>query len=412
MATIERVLGPIRSIGRERLGLLGYITGGHTVIHWYQQLFPLILPSVKQSLGLNDAETGAMGTARQFGVMAFNLPSGLIADEIPRKRAIILASALVFMGLAYLLVSIAPGLIWALTGAVLLGLGTAVWHPPAMGALSGSFPNNRATALAVHGVGATFGDTITPLAVGGLLVIFRWQGVLQVHMIPALLSALILWRALAHHFAASGPPSPRGDRFRDMGRLLKNPVFIGVTSAQALMNTSRNTILVFLPLYIELDLGYSTFVLGVFISLLHVMGIPSQLALGVLSDRLGRKLVLIPSYVMLGVFYLALAQATSGWVLVLAVLAVGIFFYTLTNVTTAAVLDVAGSGIQSSTLGLTSVVTQVVTLPAPILIGLMTETRGYDFAFFLSALFMFIGALVLVPLRMHQGSHRTARFSG
>jgi len=44
----------------QRRFLLGSLIFGNTVIHWYQQLFPVILPSIKDTLGLNDVKIGTL----------------------------------------------------------------------------------------------------------------------------------------------------------------------------------------------------------------------------------------------------------------------------------------------------------------------------------------------------------------
>ena len=92
---------------------------------------------------------------------------------------------------------LASELIGALAASALIGLGTAVWHLPAMGTLSTRFPERRATALAVHGVGARVSNTLTPLAIGALLVAFAWGDVVRVQRLPAILVALVRWRGLA-----------------------------------------------------------------------------------------------------------------------------------------------------------------------------------------------------------------------
>lgn len=412
MATVERILAPVRELGRERLSFLAYVTGGHTVVHWYQQIFAVVLPSMKQGMGLSDVEVGYVQSVRQAASGALNLPAGIIADTFVRRQAVILASAIVFMGLGYLLVGIAPTLIWLLPGAALVGLGSAVWHPPAMGALSARFPERRATVLAVHGVGATFGDTLTPLAVGALLVAFHWRGVLEWQIVPAVLAALVIWRGLAHQFPETGPRPTRASLVRDMGRVMRDPVFMSVSLAQGFMSMSRQVILTFLPIYIQIELGYDAFELGVYVAMLHGMGTVSQPVLGIVSDRIGRKWVLVPSYLVLAVLFTLLGRAAPGWQLAVLVLAIGVFFYTLTNITTAAALDVAGARAQASTSGLATILSQVMVLPSPVLAGWLVERQGYGAAFVMAGAFMAAGAVVMLPWRMYQGSRRTPRFSG
>jgi len=281
-----------------------------------------------------------------------------------------------------------------------------------MGALSARFPDRRATVLAIHGMGATVGDTLTPLAVGALLVAFAWQDVLRSQLLPSIAVGLLLWWGLAHHFReATSAPSSRS-LARDVRAIALHPVFMAMSFAQGLMMMARQVILTFLPLYIQIGLGRDAFELGVYIALLHAVGTVSQPLLGILSDRLGRKAVLVPSYLILAGLYILLAGVAPGWPLAVLVLAIGVFFYTLTNVTSAAVLDAAGSHIPASAWGLTSVVTQVIVLPAPVLAGWLVQRLGYGSAFVLAAGFMVAGTLVMLPLRPYQGTHRPPRLPG
>ena len=227
-------------------------------------------------------------------------------------------------------------------GAALIGLGTAAWHPPAMGALSARFPERRATALSIHGMGATISDTLTPLGVGALLVVVYWRDFLHAQLIAGIAAALLVWLGLARQFAQPAPRPSGRSLARDVRTILASPAFLAVSFADGLMAMARQVILTFLPLYIQIGLGRDAFELGVYVALLHGMGTVSQPVLGVLADRIGRKAVLVPSFLLLSLFYLLLGRVAPGWPLGLLVLAIGMFFYTLVNITTAAILDVAG----------------------------------------------------------------------
>jgi MFS family permease len=394
-------------MGRERLVFLWLVTGGHAIIHWYQQMFAVVLPSVTQGLGLTEVQVGYLQSARQLTSGTMNLPVGLLADSFARWRAAILASALLYMGLGYFCFGAAAGLTGALVGAALIGLGTAAWHPPAMGALSLRFPERRATALSIHGMGATVSDTLTPLAIGALLVTLVWHDFLRAQLLPALLAALLVWLGLARQFKEPAARPSRQTLARDVRAVLVNPAFLAVAFAEGLMNMARQVIVTFFPLYIQLGLGRDAFELGVYWALLHGMGTVSQPVLGVLSDRMGRKAVLVPSFLLLTVFYLLLGKAAPGWPLGLLVVAIGTFFYTLVNITTAAELDVAGPRLQASATGLATLMTQVIVLPAPIVAGWLVQRYGYGAAFSLAAGFTALGALIMLPVRLYRGVGRT-----
>ncbi len=403
------IAGAVRAIGPERVKFLSVITGGHFFIHWFQQLFPVVIPSIKAGLGLDDVQVGALNSARQFTQGTLDLPVGMLSDAQVRRRALILGSALAAMAAAYFLIGAAPSLFWALVGAGLVGLGTSLWHPTAAASLSNKFPDRRATALSIHGIGATVSDTLTPLAVGLLLVTLPWQTVLRLQLVPGLLLAFFVWRALAAFFSDAPRRSWRAAaEFRDVYALGKNGAFLGVCAATALLQMGRLSVITFIPIYIQEHLGYSPFALGVYIGLMHAMGTVSQPVLGHLSDRYGRKAVMLPSYVALAFLFFLLAFAAPGVQLGLVVSAIGLFFYTLINIANAATMDVAGSHIQGSSFGLTSLINQVVVFPTPIVAGYFVERAGILSAFWLAGIFMLLGAVVLIPLKLYKGTRKSS----
>ena len=406
MTRLQTSLASLRGLGAERLKLLSVLTVGHFFIHWFQQFYPVALPSVKAGLGLNDVQVGALNSARQFIMGALDLPLGMLADSAVRYRGLILASALLSMGSAYLLMGAAPVFFWALVGSGLVGLGTSLWHPAATASLSNKFPERRATAIAIHGMGATIGDTLTPIGVGFLLVTFPWQIVLEMQIVPALLLGLLVLRGLVGLFADSGSHFSRAAQVREIVELAKNPLFLWVSVNMGLLQMGRLIVQTFLPIYLQEHLGYSPFVLGFYIALQHAMGTISQPILGFLSDRFGRKAVLVPSFITLGLLFVLIAVAAPGIQLALVIGAIGIFFYTLLNIVIATVMDVAGAKIQASSYGLTSLLTHMVVFPTPMVAGFLVGKYGIGSAFLLAGAMVILGGLVVAPLRLYRGSER------
>lgn len=396
-------LTSIGALGKERLRLLGVLTAGHFVIHWFQQFYPVLLPALKGGLGLSNVQVGALTSAQQVVVGFGQLPFGMLADALVRQRGEILALSLVAMGAAFFFMGL-PIFSSALLGSALIGLGTALWHPTAAASLSNRFPERRATALSIHGTGATISDTITPLLVGALLARLSWESAAQLQLIPGLLFAFLLWRALAGSFS-DGAVAPRAAaQLRDVGAVLRNPAFLGLSAATGLLSMSRLIVLTFLPIYLQEHLQYSSVTLGLYIALLHAMGTISQPVLGVVSDRFGRKAVLLPSCLLLGLFFALIAVVPPGIPLGIVVVAIGLFFYTLFNIFNAAVMDVAASSVQATAYGLTSLITQLIVIPAPMITGYLIGPLGIKFAFVLAGAFLVAAALALAPLKLYRGA--------
>jgi predicted MFS family arabinose efflux permease len=237
-------------------------------------------------------------------------------------------------------------------------------------------------------------------------VVVFWRDFLRAQLLTGIAAALLVWLGLARQFTTpTARPSGRS-LAGDVRTILVNPAFLAVSLADGLMAMARQVVLTFFPLYIQIGLGRDAFELGVYVALLHGMGTLSQPVLGILADRVGRKAVLVPSFLLLSAFYLLLGRVAPGWPLGLLVLAIGMFFYTLVNITSAAVLDVAGPRMQASATGLSTALTQLIVLPSPVLAGWLVQRFGYFAAFFLAAGFMAVGVVVLLPVRLYRGAAR------
>ncbi len=400
---IQRLTATARELGQERLSLLGVVTGGHIVIHWFQQLFTVALPFIKVGLGLSGVQVGALAAARQFGQGTLNLPAGMLGDALYRHRDVILASSLVMMGVAYLLFGSRGGFGVAFAASVLIGFGSALWHPTAAATLTSKFPQRRATAMAVNGTGATLSDSLSPLAQGVLVASLSWEGVLWWHIVPGVLFGFLVMRGLVGAFRHDVKRTSRTTHFREMLGLLRQGSFVAISAARGFLTMGRVVILTFLPVYLVEGLHFSGQAMGLYVMLLNVVGIFSQIPLGYMSDRYGRKLVLIPSMLVLAVLYMLLAVAPPVVALTVVIVAIGTFFYTLMNVFTAVISDVVGANVQASSQGLTTVIAQVVVLPTPVVAGYLVDHHGYGSAFVLAGMFVLCAVACLWPLKLYGG---------
>jgi predicted MFS family arabinose efflux permease len=273
-----------------------------------------------------------------------------------------------------------------------------------MGSLSLRFPDRRGLALSVHGVGASVGDSLGPVIVGAILAVASWRVVIEYHLWPAVLIALLLWHGIRNDSVPAQDDS--GASFRSyvsgIRDLVTNRQVLAVMLANALVNMARLAVMAFLPIYLKETLGFTAFTLGVFLSLLYVMGVVSQPAMGVLSDQFGRKVVLLPSSVAMGVLYLAIPFAGAGALLGIVIAALGMFFYPILNVMQAAIMDVADPGVQGSTMSVMSLFTQPFVLVSPVLAGFLVSAYGMESAFWYASAAALLSAVVLALVRLRR----------
>jgi FSR family fosmidomycin resistance protein-like MFS transporter len=327
------------------------------------------------------------------------MPSGFLTDSFYKYRPLLLAFALASSGLAYFMVGLAFSYFWILPGIAMIGVASAAWHPASVGSLSTRFPDRRGTTLALHGVGASIGDTISPLIIGALLLFVSWQTLMQYHLLPALVLAFILWRSLGSHFKDAGPRPTVKDYLSGIKEMLSQRSVLAIMFAGIFMSMGRLSILTFLPIYLAEDLNYSTLGLGFYLMLLYLMGMVSQPIMGVVSDKFGRKVVLLPAYAVLGLLYFLVPVTGNSFELGLVVGAMGMFFYGTSNIATAAVMDLSSSAIQGSTMSVQSVFRHIFTLPSPIIAGVLVTWKGIDAAFIYAGVLLLLGSLVIAAIK-------------
>ena len=393
-------LDDVKQPHSERKFLLGTLTFGHTVIHWYQQMFPVFLPMIKADLGLSAVQVGGLMTAKQGASGLLTLPSGFAADAFNKHKATILGSALVMGGLAYVVASVAPTYFWILVFLTMLGAASALWHPSSVSTLSLQFSDRRGTAIALHGVGASIGDSVGPLCIGAMLLVVGWKDLAQWHLIPALILAFLMWRTVRQHYSAGPGGLTRRSYFSGIKGIFARPTVFMVMIASSFVGMARLSVTTFLPLYLAEEMNYDSFWLGFHWALLYAMGIFSQPLMGILSDKFSRKTVLLPSFATMGILYLLLPMPGGGFLLALIIAAMGMFFYGTGNIATAAVLDVASEQVQGTTQSFMTLFQQLVTLPAPIVAGFVVSHYGYATVFYYSSALLFSAAAVWAFIRI------------
>jgi MFS family permease len=127
--------------------------------------YTLILPEMKEGLGLTYTQAGLFATANFIGYLVFAVLGGFLASRYGIHRVISLS--LVLMGITMLLTGIANSFRWAFTMRLLTGLGNGGAYVPAMALGSIWFTMRRrgfATGIVSGGigVGTLLGGLIVP----------------------------------------------------------------------------------------------------------------------------------------------------------------------------------------------------------------------------------------------------------
>jgi MFS family permease len=396
--------------------ILSGLSGGHSIFHWFTQSFLVMLPEVRETFALSAVQVGAITTTREVVSGMVALPGGVAVDMLRRHWGLVLAGAMAVFGLGWLVMGLSglapqyPGL---LVGMGMVAAAASIWHLPAMAALSHHFAHRRGSALSFHGIGGNIGDVLGPALTGFLLGILAWQRILSIYaVVPLFLAFLVFW-AFRDIGRAGASPSGRPDLPGQMAqaqRLLKNPRLWGITLVGALRGMAFVSFMTFLPLYLEDQLHLSKTSRGLHMALLVLVGIGAMPIAGYLSDRLGRKIVLVPGLLGLCALTLLLAPFGQGVMLVVILGLLGLFLYSDQPILTAAALDIVGEGVAATTLGALSFFRFALSAVSPIIGGVLYGIQR-DLAFYYVAGLFALATLVLLvvplktPPRAAIGSH-------
>ena len=193
---------------------------------------------------------------------------------------------------------------------------------------------------------------------------------------------------------------------------------LGLIFVTALRAMGQSAIMYFLPLYLlagedlinpsQGGLGKDTLTVGFYLAGAQVTGIFAQPLMGWISDKYGRKIVLIPAMALLGFLFIALNYVSDGYQLILNVLAMGAFVYSLHTIFIAAAMDVSKGRAQSTVVSLIYGASFLGTV-SPIIAGLIVDEFGLKSAFIYSGVVALSATIVLgfIKLPSNEGRQKS-----
>jgi MFS family permease len=330
-----------------------------------------------------------MTTLRLLVGGLFNLPAGFLADKFGSERKYILASSIALTALSCILLGMAPSYPLIVICASLMSGAITLWHPSAIAWLSEVFSNRKGMAIGLHGTGGSVGEALGPLVIGLLLKSFPWRRLLSVSVIPGVFIALVIWICLGKVKRITISTITLQEYIKNISKLLKNRRLLIVLFVAACYGGAQATVMTFLPIYIEEDLGLSSTSVGIYLSAMNISGIISQPILGYLSDIWGRRSILPPSLAVLALSLIIMSWAGSGLTFIFFLILGGAFLFPLMAIILASAVDVVNQEVQATTVSLVFGSAVVVSSLIPAIAGVIADIFTIQFTFLLA------GAIVL-----------------
>jgi len=373
------------------------ITAGHALTHWYPGTFYLLLPVIGKELGLSYVQLGSILTTQAVCGALSNIPGGVIVDLV-RRKGLLMALSLFWIGAPYLLMGLSYDYWLLLTCAALVGIGNNLWHPTAIPLLAQRFPERKGLAVSIHGMGGNVGDAVAPFVTGTLLAYLTWREVVVINVIPGVVMAVVLLTLLGRMHsrprlsADGGEPARRSlvDVLRDFRLLLGNRTLLFICASSVFRSMTYGGLLTFLPLYLARELNYSPFWIGACMAALQIAGLIAAPISGHLSDKVGRRQIIMSSMGMTTVViaFMIVAGRSTAFIYFIAFL--GFFLFSIRAVMQAWLLDATPPNMGGSSIGMLFAIQALGSSIGPLACGIIADHYG------LLATFYFLVATIIV----------------
>jgi len=395
--------------------IIPLFTMAHFSHHLSTGVLVPLLPLLRQGFGLNYFQSGVLVSSFSLSYGLGQVPMALLADRFSRRSLIVLG--LIGTALSAMAVSITNAYWQMIPCFIALGLLGATYHAPASSFLSQSVPpDQRGRSLGTHIVGGSASFLLTPpMAVYIATWARTWRLSFLLLAVPALGMSALLWlntrkphqaRQIAEkaQFAPSmggsnpnggpaGAPNPTitwGQIIRAIGILAMTSIF---------MQMVFSSVYSYLPLYLVDRHGITPEYAGIVVGLVAGAGIVGAPLGGALSDRLGRKQVILLSLSLAGPLLFAATRAPAGIWLPLSLAAYGTSISARMPAMESLIADVVPSRRRATVLGIYHLLGQETSGVVTPLIGRLIDLGGLDPVFTGLALGLFLVSVIALTFR-------------
>jgi FSR family fosmidomycin resistance protein-like MFS transporter len=312
------------------------VAGAHFFHDIFTALLAPLLPLIIDKLGLSLLLAGSLVVTSQI-VSLLNPLIGSFVDRHRLHRGLVVAAPGV-TGTLMCLIGIAPSYAVLVVLLLTVSCSMAAIHvagPVLVGRYSGAAMGR---ALSLFMVGGELARTLGPLVAVQLVAWLSLEGMWRVAPVAAAASLLLWWRLAG---VRDVRPNGRPARLLEVWGRMRTIILgvAGILMARAFLVGGLTT---FLPTYLyDEGRGTSFWMANVSLSVLELAGAAGAFSAGTLSDRWGRRRVLLAALALAPPLML-LFLATGGVVRLLVLVALGLVTFATTPVLMAVMLENSG----------------------------------------------------------------------
>lgn len=361
--------------------------GGETI----KRAIPLYLANI---LGVKTSIIGLIEGIAEATPHVFQPVSGYVSDYVHKRKPIIVAGQILRSTMLLLF--------WAVTWPQVLLLrfldrsGKGIGNAPRDALIASSTATNHegrsfGLSRAMDDAGSVVGMLAASLLVGSAVILTQgaFQRIVLLAVVPLFVSLLLLV-----FFVRDMPDGQSKEKLVLHDAFPKKYyVFLALSFLFTLGNSSD----AFLVLKAQL-VGFPLYQIFLLLGLLNLIASISGLPFSTLSDRIGRKRILVSGWMVYAAVYTILAKTTAPLSLLTAVILYGMYYGMTQGAAKALVADVVPAGRRGTAYGIYNMVVGVTLLPASLVAGYLWQTFAPATAFYFGSAMAGISAVGLLVL--------------
>lgn len=364
----------------------------HFVHDIYSSFLAPLLPFLIEKFSLSLTQAGLLSTVMQLPAL-FNPYIGKLADRVSVRYFIILAPACTAIPMS--LLGLAPSYGVLLLLMFLTGVSVSFFHVPAPVLVYRVSGDRTGRGMSFYMTGGELARTLGPIAIIGAISIWGLEGYYPVMSVGIAVSVVMYFKFkdMPVTIRPQAKPSIRRTCREMKGLLLP---LSGIIVVRGFMHACLTA---FLPLYIMQQSG-NVWLAGIALSMFEAAGVVGILTVGSLSDRFGRKQLLVFCLVVAPVAFL-LFTATSGWLQLLILMVTGFSLLSTTPVMLAMIQEFSEDG-SSAANGVFMMISFIARSAVVVLVGFVADMFGLEKTYILCGLVGLAGIPFVLTLGADQ----------
>ena len=359
-----------------------------------EMVYPIIPLYLSAAFGATPALIGLIEGIAESLASLLKVFSGYITDKFGKKKPIAFLGYAA--GLVYKVALILAGSWGGVLGARVIdrvgkGIRTA---PRDVMVCDSADENNLGKAFGVHKAldmaGSAIGIFISYLLLEKAGKTAAYKELFAISIIPAILGLLMFFfikEKRTHEDAKKREPF--WQNIKKLDGQLKLYLFVAFLFT---LGNSSNAFLLLRAKSVGFDDNNVILLYLIFNLTASILSIP----LGRLSDRVGRKKLLVAGYIVFSAVYLGFAFASSQFTIVIVFVLYGFYSAMITGVERAFIAEISPVYLKGSMLGLHSTIVGIALLPSSVIAGLLWVRFGASSPFLFGSVMSLLAAFILL----------------